>query len=79
MTQLHNTIKGYKVTLEIDPNNDPSTQCWVEKGFYSGSLAMLELTGELLNSSDMELKVPDSIIDKIVEWADANDYSICFE
>ena len=65
-------INGYEVTLEIDTNADPSTECWVEKGFHSGSLAMLELTGELLNSSDMELTVPDSIIDKISKWAEAN-------
>ena len=72
MKTIHTTIKGYDVELEIDLSEDPITQCWVEKGDYSGSLARLAQTGTLDNSSEMELKVPDRIIDEIEDWADAN-------
>jgi len=74
MKTIRTTIKGYEVELEIDLSEDPSTQCWVWKGYYSGSLARLAQTGTLENSSDMELKVPVRIIDEIEDWADANGY-----
>ena len=74
MKTIRTTIKGYSVELEIDLFEDPSTQCWVWKGDYSGSLARLAQTGTLENSSDMELKVPVRIIDEIEDWADANGY-----
>mgnify|MGYP000016808587 CR=1 FL=1 len=74
MKTIRTTIKGYSVELEIDPSEDPSTQCWVEKGYYGGSLARLAQTGTIENSSDMELEVPYRIIDEIEDWADANGY-----
>jgi len=74
MKTIRTTIKGYSVELEIDLFEEPTTQCWVEKGYYSGSLARLAQTGTLENSSDMELKVPVRIIDEIEDWADANGY-----
>ena len=74
MKTIRTTIKGYSVELEIDPSEDPSTQCWVWKGYYGGSLARLAQTGTIENSSDMELEVPVRIIDEIEDWADANGY-----
>jgi hypothetical protein len=74
MKTIRTNIKGYSVELEIDLSEDPSTQCWVWKIGYSGSLARLTQTGTLENSADMELKVPVRIIDEIEDWADANGY-----
>jgi hypothetical protein len=74
MKTIRTNIKGYAVELEIDSNEDPNAECWIEKGYYSGSLAMLGQTGYLLNSIDDELNVPDSIIHKIEDWAYANGY-----
>jgi len=74
MKKLSTKIKGYSVQLEIDPTQDPSTECWVEKGDHCSSLACLSGTGYLYNGSDIELEVPDSIIHQIEDWAEANGY-----
>ena len=74
MKTIHTIIKGYDVELEIDSTEDPSTQCWVEKENYTASLSALSHEGVLINSSDYELKVPDSIIHRIEDWAYANGY-----
>jgi len=74
MKTIRTNIKGYSVELEIDPTDDPSTQCWVYKGDYSGSLSRLAQTGTIENSSEIELNVPVRIIDEIEDWADENGY-----
>jgi len=74
MQIITTNINDYHVELEIDPLEDPSTQCWVCKGDYSGSLSRLAHTGTIENSSEIELKVPVRIIDEIEDWAEANGY-----
>ena len=74
MKTIRTNINGYDVELEIDSNEDPSTDCWVEKEGHTASLIALSHEGVLRNSSDYELKVPDSIIHKIEDWAYANGY-----
>ena len=71
---LTTKINGYDVLLEIDPLDDPSAQCDVTNGDYSSSLACLSHEGNLMNSTDHELPVPDRIIHKIEDWAEANGY-----
>lgn len=65
-------INGYDVQLEIDPLDDPSTQCDIIKGDYSSSLSCLSHEGYLTNSTDHELPVSDRVIHKIEDWAEAN-------
>jgi hypothetical protein len=74
MKTIRKIIKGYELELEIDLTLEPSTQCWVVKGDYSGSLSRLAQTGTIENSSDVELKVPVAIIDEIEDWAEENGY-----
>ena len=74
MQIITTNINDYHVELEIDPLEDPSTQCWVYKGDYSGSLSRLAQIGTIENSSEIELKVPVRIIDEIEDWAEANGY-----
>lgn len=64
-------ISGYSVEISIC---DDSTQCWVEKGKYSASLAALQDTGLLETSLGGEHKVRHDVIDEITEWAEANGY-----
>jgi len=74
MKTIRTNIKGYDIELEIDSTEDPSTECWVEKEGFTASLTALSHEGVLINSSDSELKVPDSIIHQIEDWAYANGY-----
>lgn len=74
METIKTTIDGYRVELEIDPNSEPSTQCWVEKGRYTGSLCSLSNTGLLQNGIDNEHAVSDRTIHKVEEWAERNGY-----
>jgi hypothetical protein len=74
MKKYSKNIQGYDIQLEIDPKCDPSTDCWVEKEGHTASLTALSHEGVLRNSSDYELKVPDSIIHRIEDWAYANGY-----
>ena len=68
------TINGYEVELETEIDDDPSTQCFVEKGNYSASLSCLAHTGELMNSSDQPKVVPNRTIEQIEKWADSKGY-----
>lgn len=64
-------IKGYKVELTVC---DDSTQCWVEKGKFSGSLALLMDMGILESREGFEHQVNEDTTDAILEWASANGY-----
>jgi hypothetical protein len=64
-------ISGYSV--EISTCGD-STNCWIEKGTYSASLAALSDTGFLETTLGGQHKVKADIIDEINEWAEANGY-----
>lgn len=65
-------INGYDVEIEAD-NGEGVSQCFVIKGKYSASLACLEATGEL-SWGDLVVRVPESIVDKISTFAEANGY-----
>ena len=67
-------INGFEVELEVEIDSDPSTQCFVSKGRYSGSLSLLQGAGVLSASDDSELDVPESIVEKISAWAEKNGY-----
>jgi hypothetical protein len=59
-------IDGFKVELE-------DSECFIESGAYSSSLAVLEDFG-YLEGYKGELKVPQNVIRKISKWACANGY-----
>ena len=74
-TDTQTTINGYKITLEFSEDEpDYSASCQVEKGDYCSSLGRLEDEGTLVNSEDNELTVPNAILKKIFDWAEANGY-----
>jgi len=64
-------IKGYSVEISVC---DDATQCWVEKGKFSSSLAVLSDTGFLENFLGATHKVKPDTIDEINEWAEAQGY-----
>jgi len=64
-------ISGYSVEISAC---DDSTNCWIEKGKYSASLAALQDTGLLETTLGGEHAVNPDIIDRITEWAEANGY-----
>lgn len=69
---MNRNINGYEVDIEAD-NGEGVSQCFVIKGRYSASLACLEATGEL-SWGDLVIRVPDTIVDKISTFAEANGY-----
>ena len=77
-TIIKTVIDGYNVDLEIDEDEEPSTQCWVEdsNGKYGASIACL--TGEgLLTQYGAPYgakRVSNNTIDLIEAWADKNGY-----
>jgi hypothetical protein len=64
-------IAGYRVELEI---NGPETHCYVSQGDNSASLEALFDGGCLTNSRGFDHPLPDSVIEKIEKWAEANGY-----
>lgn len=72
-TTFKTKIGAYDVELEVNIDDEPSTQCFVEHKRYSASLAALCTTGTLING-DSDHTVPASIIDVIEEWALARGY-----
>jgi hypothetical protein len=79
---MSNTIKtvidGYNVDLEIDVDEEPSTQCHVEtsNGRYGASIECLIGEGLLTQYSApySNKRVSNTTIDKIEAWADKNGY-----
>ena len=67
-TTIKKRIYGYDVTLVTGIDDDPTTQCWVEKGKYTGSLSMLTMSGEL-DGPTASRAVPDRVVGAIEEWA----------
>ena len=65
------TIAGYRIEIA---NEGDSIQCWVEKGRHSASLAALQNSGVLEDSSGFEHKVHPATIDRITAWAEYNGY-----
>jgi hypothetical protein len=65
-------MDGYLLTVESESTE--TTQCWVENGHFSASLACLQQTGELTDARQATRLVSSQMIDKITEWAEANGY-----
>jgi hypothetical protein len=63
---MKTVIDGFKVELE-------DSECFIESGAYSSSLAVLEDFGHLEGSRG-DLKVAQKTIDKISKWACDNGY-----
>jgi hypothetical protein len=64
-------IDGYKVELETEIDDDPSTQCDVEKGNKFGSLA----SGCLVDHNTGEEEyIPAETYEMIEVWAEENGY-----
>ena len=76
MKTIKTKIENYEVELEIDMQDDLSTDCIVSSGNYSASLACLSQTGKLWSHSnfDEEKEVSDLIIHQIEDWAESNGY-----
>jgi hypothetical protein len=76
MKTIKTKIENYEVELEIDMQDDLSTDCTVLHGNYSASLACLSQTGKLWSHSnfDEEKEVSDLIIHQIEDWAESNGY-----
>jgi uncharacterized membrane protein YoaK (UPF0700 family) len=67
-------IHGYEVEVERDPDVEWS-DCFVAKGGFSGTLAFLELHGELINHNTGEtVEVNPGTIKAIQKWAEKNGY-----
>jgi len=65
-------IEGYECELDF---SEEWSDCIVVKGDYSGSLQFLESYGYLENyKNEMQIKVPERVINKIESWALANGY-----
>lgn len=74
MSKFKQVIHGYTVELETDLDEDPPTQCDIEKNGAYASLAALTQQGYLLTSRDLERPVNQLTIDRIEEWALKNGY-----
>ena len=75
VTTFKTKIDNYDVELEVNIDDEPSTQCFVEHKRYSASLAVLREHGSLISSwGNVEHVVPANIIDVIEEWALARGY-----
>ena len=81
---IETEIDGYKISLDPDmegakPGEQRVTGCWIELrkngNSYLGSLALLQDLGHLeCDKTADTVEVPEVVIDKIAEWADANGY-----
>lgn len=67
------TIDGFEVEIDTDTDGNGRTGCWIQKGRNSGSLELLMGEGVLLGHND-DLRVPQSTIDAIEQWALENGY-----
>jgi hypothetical protein len=63
-------INGYLCEVEIDTDCDPSTEGWISKGSYSGSIACVLDQGYFTNASGShQYEIPESILHRIEDWA----------
>lgn len=65
-------IGGY--TIDLDISNSGSKQCHIHWNGYTSSLECLRATGALVNTFDVEHKVPPALIGLIENWAYRNGY-----
>jgi hypothetical protein len=63
-------INGYHCEVEIDTDCDPSTEGWISKGSYSGSIACVLDQGYLTTACGWsQYEIPESILHRIEDWA----------
>jgi hypothetical protein len=63
-------INGYLCEVEIDTDCDPSTEGWISKGSYSGSIDSVLDLGYLTTACGWsQYEIPESIIHRIEDWA----------
>jgi hypothetical protein len=76
---IEKKIHGFEVTLDTDMDNtgregERVTGCWINKGDYSGSLALLEHLGGLEDRDGNDLEVSPGTIEAISKWAEKHGY-----
>tara|TARA_R110000796_G_scaffold16726_7_gene52147 strand:+ start:7080 stop:7307 length:228 start_codon:yes stop_codon:yes gene_type:complete len=75
MDKYTKTINGYLCEVEIDNDNEPSTQGWVSKGSCSGSLqSVLDQGYFTTDCGANQYEITDSILLRIEMWADSVGY-----
>ncbi len=68
-------IDGFTVTfMEYDGGTGNTNNCYVEKGRFSHSLALLQDLGEFQDGEGNTLAISPTTINKIEKWALAQGY-----
>jgi hypothetical protein len=68
-------INGFTVTfMTFDDDTGNSNNCYVQKGRFSHSLALLQDLGEFQDGEGNTLEISPATIDKIEAWALAQGY-----
>ena len=68
-------INGFTVTfMEFDEDTGNSNNCYVEKGKFSHSLALLQDFGQFDDGEGNTLPISHATIEKIEAWAIAQGY-----
>lgn len=69
-------VAGYVVELSFDTENDGHvvSSCFVSKGSYSSSLAMVHGCGGYENEYGEFRPISEQNVDKIYAWAESNGY-----
>jgi len=63
-------INGYLCEVEIDTDNEPSTQGWISKGSCSGSMqSAFDQCYITTACGARQYDIPDSILHRIEDWA----------
>lgn len=66
------TINGYRVSV-TPANTESSSQCWITRGKFSGSLGYAVDTGELhSDESGVDAPIDFDTVEQIHKWAIAN-------
>lgn len=75
MTTKTLKLRGYTATLELyTEDGQPRSDCFIEKGNYTASLACAEDTGFLTDQRDEQKEIDQGTLDQIREWAEENGY-----
>ena len=75
MKTYKNKIGKYMVEVETEIDSDPSRECWIECGSYSGSFEWVGQTGILTsNDGEKQMLVSQSDFDAIEKWAESVGY-----
>tara|TARA_R110001632_G_scaffold170956_2_gene290146 strand:+ start:106 stop:336 length:231 start_codon:yes stop_codon:yes gene_type:complete len=71
MTNNHTKlINGYHCEVEIDTDNEPSTQGWISNGNATSSMQAAFDQGYIATASGAhQYEMPDRILHRIEDWA----------